>query len=517
MRVRLTAGFLSVLLLLIGSWALATPILSAPDEPSHVVKAAAVVRGELVGRRAASELGMTAYVRLPAVFGEAHVVPVCYGEGPEVTADCAPAFAGSRQERETPTWAGRYPPLYYLLVGIPSLPFPSQTGLYLMRLVSGALSAVFLAWALASSVAWPRSRLLVLGTVVAVTPMVLYLAASVNPSSIEISAAICLWVSALVVIDAGADAATRVLKRAGIAASVLPLVRPTSPLWLAIIGTFVTAVAPPGNIRALLARRDVRRWLAIVVVSLALALAWLVVIGPPDLVRPSGYRGLGLTQVVRTSLGKTGPNIDQMVGVFGALDARSPSLTYYAWFFAGGFVLVIGAAVATRRLLAAIIGALAGTVVLPVALEVPLVRSHDFLWQGRYTLPLAAGLPILAAFSIGRARVLEGWARRVTSVLAVLLGFGHVGAWTWALRRFSVGVSGPLNLLDARWQPPVPALVLLVTVAFATVQLGRLLALAASPPKTAAGPAPPAAAPTAGDPHPGTSRRERGPHTLERS
>ena len=42
------------------------------------------------------------------------------------------------------TYVGRYPPLYYAIVGLPSLAWHTDVAGYLMRLVSGLLSVLFL-------------------------------------------------------------------------------------------------------------------------------------------------------------------------------------------------------------------------------------------------------------------------------------------------------------------------------------------------------------------------------------
>src|SRR6059058_2800527 len=57
---------------LTGVWGLATPLFANADEPAHVVRAASVARGELVGKTPRSKLlkGYT-FVKLPAIYGAA--------------------------------------------------------------------------------------------------------------------------------------------------------------------------------------------------------------------------------------------------------------------------------------------------------------------------------------------------------------------------------------------------------------------------------------------------------------
>ena len=75
----------------------------------------------------------------------------------------------------------RYPPLYYSIVGLPSLLADSNWAVYLMRLFSAALSSLFIALAVTSAYVWSKNRLLIAGIVIAATPMVMYLAGIINP------------------------------------------------------------------------------------------------------------------------------------------------------------------------------------------------------------------------------------------------------------------------------------------------------------------------------------------------
>ncbi len=88
--------------------------------------------------------------------------------------------------------AARYNPLYYLAVGSPSLLAGPAHASRLMRLLSAALSALFLSWHSPRRYRAPTS--IAASTVLlAATPMVLFLGAAINPNGLEITAAICSW------------------------------------------------------------------------------------------------------------------------------------------------------------------------------------------------------------------------------------------------------------------------------------------------------------------------------------
>jgi len=112
-------------------------------------------------------------------------------------------------------------------------------------------------------------------------------------------------------------------------------------------------------------------------------------------------------------------------------------------------------------------------VAVPVTLEARSISEVGYFWQGRYTLPLAVGLPLLAAAS---SRTRAG--RWATPVLLGVLAVCHLVSFVVALGRYTVGKGQGLGLLGGDWAPPLPALVLVVafglTLALWAVWLVRL-------------------------------------------
>lgn len=461
-----------------GLWSLASPLFSPADEPAHVVWAAAVARGRLNGpeSRDYPDRQVRRTVHVPAVFGRAEVVPVCHIGRTEVTADCAPPFRGSTRTADVLTQVGRYPPAYYFAVGLPSLVLPSAAGVRVMRLVSAGIAAALLASAFVTASVMRRPAGLAVGLAVAVTPMVLFLAGSVNPSGVEIAAAIGLWsaLAALLLSEPG-DATSGPLVRAAVAGSALVLTRQLGPLYAALILATVAAMAGRQRLAALARRHDARRWGAAFGAVTTLAVAWIVARGTLSGLggtRPPGE--LSLREVVQTSLGNnTGKNVLHMIGTFGWTDTPSPALTYYAWFACVGLVMIVGVARASRRQMLVLLGLGALAVVLPVILESLRAREIGFVWLGRYTLPLAVGIPILAATLGGNSFRAVG--PRVISIVIVLVAVAHVMAFGGALVRYA-GIGALLG--GGHWSPPgsVPGLVVAYTglVALYAVWLRQL-------------------------------------------
>jgi hypothetical protein len=107
---------------------------------------------------------------------------------------------------------------------------------------------------------------------------------------------------------------------------------------------------------------------------------------------------------------------------------------------------------------------IAAVVVVPVGFEVARARELGVSWQGRYTLPLAVGIPILGAVTLARRAALPP-AIRLSASRAIVgaLTIAHVVAYWQFLRRYSVGTNGPvLFFTHPHWQPPLPLALLLV-------------------------------------------------------
>ena len=134
-------------------WSLATPLFASPDEPAQVARAVALVHGQLIGKTVKNDGNPITDVTIPKVYAAGSVYAVLAFRD-TVPASCTTRLTQSKAAVRTTTYVGRYPPLYYAIVGLPSLFTASSNGLYAMRLVSALLNAVFLALAALSIAAW---------------------------------------------------------------------------------------------------------------------------------------------------------------------------------------------------------------------------------------------------------------------------------------------------------------------------------------------------------------------------
>ena len=112
---------------LTGLWGLATPLFANADEPAHVVRAASVARGELVGKTPRSKLlkGYT-FVRVPAIYDHAGRHLNCFARRPNRDASCHTFTGSESRTKEVITEAGHHPPAYYAVVGGVSRVWPGK-------------------------------------------------------------------------------------------------------------------------------------------------------------------------------------------------------------------------------------------------------------------------------------------------------------------------------------------------------------------------------------------------------
>lgn len=465
-----------VLSLITGVWSLATPISGGPDEPAHIIKAAAVVRGQVVGQ--AIEGGTQ--VNVPAYISHTNS-QACFAYAITVTADCMGAMRSDGDRTVTSvTTAGLYNPLYYALVGWPSLIFATVSGVYAMRFVSGVLCSLFLALAFMVIFTWHRRTLPLLGFAVALTPMVFFLDAVINPNALEIAATLAAFVGMLGIVKYPSE--SQLFLRSMIvlvSASVAANMRGISPLWVAIALLVPLILSTASQIHQLIRRRAVRITVFGIALSTVTALLWTLLSNslgtaqpsstpavPGSIVGASPLRGFAQIFAGTFDYGQG------YVGVFGWLDTPAPPAVFFVWSFFIG-CLVVAACVALRgRLLIFAISLISCLTLLPPTLQAIYVVRGGIIWQGRYALPVFVCLMVglAAALSDHLPRLETTTTRRFICAIAGLWFASELYAFINTLRRYSVGLGGngaswKRMFLDPNWNPPGGTL--LIAAAFA--------------------------------------------------
>jgi hypothetical protein len=504
------------------AWSEATPLLAAPDEPSQIVKAASVARGVWTARcydvgpkcvaSTSSALGFeevpTFYdlVRAPDAADNGAHSQICFKRKTTPLGALPASCARSLNTLATPleikgyynifasTYQARYPPLYFAIVGLPTYLRGSSVDIYLMRLLSALLSAIFLALALTAAVVYSRNRAIVIGLVVAATPMVFFLGGVVNPSGLEISSGIALWTTGAILFTERLAAPPRgLVAMFGASAVTMELVRPLSPLWLALSVVFLVACSERAALLRALRTRSVQICIVFVGLFGLVAVWWIVAVHATDLYLGVSSGGVPSSvstwTIFETALRHNTYYIPDMIGVFGWFDTYAPSATYVLWYvFLGG--LAVAAAIQSwwRGVVLGIFGI--AILVIPAVIETSHAHAYGYTWSGRDLLPFAVGLPILASSSLrtrsaGRAKLSGRQFRLVTTIVIVLAALAQFAAFYEALRRYAVGTTGPIFgfLRHPIWHPAIGILgaLALGAVALAAVSMTYWLALRERP------------------------------------
>lgn len=456
-------GWWAALMLLATAWALSNPLMAAPDEPAHVMKAAAVVRGQLLG----PETARGTQVEVPYLYALTQAYPSCYMFTPDETGVCDPAPGAELDvPSRTATPAGRYNPLYYAVVGLPTLLPPSDAVLYSMRLVSAALCTFLLALGLRALAEAGRPAWVVPGVAAALTPMVVFLTSTVNPAAIEIAAAFALWCQLLTLLrHPDPQLTARRMAWLAVSATFLVNARGLSLLYCAVI--VVVALLLSQRSAFLDVVRERRTWpsFAVIVVACLAAAGWVVGTNSLGSGGAELHPELGFRAAAEITVLDWDRYVVNMVGQFGWMDTTLPSWVLMTFAAAAGTVVVLAVAVGSWRERCAMALVLAATFVLPVVIHASQARYLGIIWQGRYILPVAIGLPVVAGFVLlrraqGLPPALTAPAQAVgvaiATVVGALLALTQLAAFATNLHRYVNGADrGWLTLEPDAWLPPV--------------------------------------------------------------
>lgn len=439
----------------LGVYSLATPPLAGADEWAHVVKAAGVWHGQLLGepdpRPQFADSALRVF-HVPSDYQQLQRLPLCY-QGRDVSAACVRPLQPASGQADVASYVGRYPVLYYALVGGVTRVVDGDHALAALRLASAFWSSLFLAVALTAAVVAGR-RLLAGAVSLVLTPTAVFFAAVVNPSGLEVSLATCAWVTGLVVVEhprAPGLGWVRVAFPASLA--LLAQVRALSPFWAVLIVVGLWVAAPPGAVRTLLRTR----WLwvsgAVVAASGLLATAWVVGADALHLVPDATHAHESLGASVEGLVRYTGTLLPQMVSALGAFDVPVSVLALLCWGAVLGTLVSLGLVAGDARARWALLGVLAGIVLVPIALGLTSVHTAGYAWQGRYTLPLLAGVPPLAAVALERAPELHRPARSLLALLVLPAAAADLTTYVLALHRWALGLGRSGPFLTGPWQP----------------------------------------------------------------
>ncbi len=454
-------------------WALASPVFAVPDENAHAVKAIAQVRGELVGHR---EPGVRQLVMdLPPEYAYTPQL-LCFATHPEVPGDCGVEVGTTQGSDWSATWVSTYNPLYYYLVGWPSLLFGGPAGIYAMRLASALLGAVLFAWAVQAGMASARSRFLPIGLAFLALPMVVYLTGAINPNGTEILAAAALVPALLRLLEShDPEAPPPGLPRwylwliVTVSAILLANVRALGPLWLLIVVALCLLAVGWSPVRRLFTTPRSYVWLAIIAVGGLFSLGWTLSGGSLSGQAEAGDApivGAGFVQGAVYMVRATPTFATQALGYFGWFDAPLPGYAFWPVIAALAVLIVLAFTASRRRDVLTLGAAAVAAFVVPVVVQAYSVHQTGVIWQGRYGLFLDVTVLLLAAWVLSRGEGdrLAFLSGRLTVVVGALVALFAWLSLFFVLRRYVIGNAKPIGAMfkDPQWQPPLGWFALLV-------------------------------------------------------
>jgi len=321
--------------------------------------------------------------------------------------------------------------------------------------------------------------------------MALFLNSSVNPSGLEVATAATAWTAATVLaadhLESPPAALVAVL---GISMGAMVWTRPTALVWPLVIAA-VLAPAVWGRARAggqvrpeerVRPRRRLLRWgrlghwvrrrastvvwTGVLVVAAAGALAWVVLARAtsvlPNFTPLPASSSFGHT--VAFIIGHFPSLLAQGVGNFGWLDTPVPSFVLAVWAVLCAGLVALAIMRGSKTTLSSLALALLASFLVPLASLVAVAHSDGYAGQGRYFLAVWEGVPIVAAGLLGVTvgRTSHRWAPPASIGVGLLVSIAQGVAFYWALRRYIVGIPGPLLWSGSRssgklqWHPPVP-------------------------------------------------------------
>lgn len=289
--------------------------------------------------------------------------------------------------------------------------------------------------------------------------MVLYIAAVINSSGMETAAGFAAWCGGLCVVERTVIPRALVLLTS-LAFVILILSRPISPVNAALIIVVLATLAGWTRARALLlSERSLRPlWISVLGAMVVAGFA-LVIGGLPSLLGTPEKPPLSLLGSVWLTLRLTGDRLGQCIGSFGWLDTPAPRFVVIIWTSALVGLGAYGLAV-SRRCRRALPLLVLAMLAVSVIFESPRIDAVGLYWQGRYWLPLAVGLPLVASSVVPwmahqRSQSAVPSSLKLVGLVSVLvlLGVAQIATFLSALHRYETGLGAKAGS-PVKWAPP---------------------------------------------------------------
>jgi len=250
-----------------------------------------------------------------------------------------------------------------------------------------------------------------------------------------------------------------------LSATVLALSRPDGPVWSVLTVAVLMFVAERRLYSGLLKNKLLIRMGGLWVAGLILA-AWWIVAEKASLVLPGQTYapGTSLFYITKSVLGTTHIFTDAMIGLLGWNNAPVPFISIFLWYIGIGSLLVLAFAAYRKRNIRTLLGLLmmmGAVTLIPVAYTYIYAQRYGDILQGRYMLPGAVGIAIIAA-TLAKETIMKP--ASLAKTLIALTALGNVFAYVWILRQYMVGLSffNIFKNVPGGWTPPIPAILLII-------------------------------------------------------
>jgi hypothetical protein len=492
-------------LLLAVAWALASPVGASPDEPAHISYAWGTVTGQTLGGEhlvaVPNQIALGAnMVPIPGATTATRVqvpqkllqypAPSCYTFKPgSPTTQCSPIPADNQQNMAQDSYMTRYPPLFYSVEGLVlragvAVDLSGPLVLYSARLAAAVLSWLTVAFGVFLLSRRFPARIILLATLLGLPATAWFLAASVNPNGLEVTAAFLL---AAGVLSVRVDFASGVRSVAAVLAVplgslLLAWTRPISWLWASLtLGLLLVPTSQPDGLpwrRRLPVRSLGATALAATILVLTSSIAWFgysLQIHNIGSVTPASWIGLGPVGRIVVLLVHSGTIVTEQIGSFGWLDTSLPTVALFAWLLIAGVAAAAWSVARNIFMPRWYLGMVLGLGYLAALLN---EYRGAWAWQGRYLLPITAAVCVFAV--PGLVKGLEEWtaSRQAVPWMLTLLMAVNALSVVWFLFRNAYGVKDwpgqspldpvPIPTRTPSWTPP-PGLG--VVLALATLAL----------------------------------------------
>ncbi len=477
--------------LVLSCWSLISPIADGPDEAANIIKATAVDHGEFTGTKLPYQWsGAKVYaVRVPWFYAMTEyslecqaykVVPYCslntltkercrFDYLVFLHSNITNCTTQNIRDFSKPTigftYVNKYPPDYYLLVGLPTLIMPpGYNAVYMMREVSIIISSVLLASLFLTIYQLKKRKWTFLGVLIAMTPTMFYLQSIVNGINLEGLAGMCFVFYACQMAMNPNNYPKRLLGRLCLASVILVSVRPTGFVWFAIDLIPVIILIAARDIKTFVIDRKLIAAALIIVIALLANVVWQLMVGQNEIFNQYGYQGIYIYRIYLAFINQFRLlNLTEIVGQFSNVGnyIKSPLPITIIWLlcWVGIAILVVFKGRKYHKL--AFLSYLFGFIFIALLLDAYFIPSFGkVFWQANFGFAAMGGIPIFAGMILDSGSTTASKSESyVTAIMPYVL-------WIMVFVNFMI-----LERWDVGGWSPIVTPAILITVEFVALVL----------------------------------------------